>query len=100
LRTSIGLVKVLKKGTPATWSAHYYEFKQHTSWFDKDYSKLLDRRKQTKFQWMQNPSQINGDNVKNEIRETSVIFKKKSGNVWKIKLMNSKQTVSDTYEEA
>jgi hypothetical protein len=49
---------------------------------------------------MQNPSQINGDNVKNEIRETSVIFKKKSGNVWKIKLMNSKQTVSDTYEEA
>jgi hypothetical protein len=31
---------------------------------------LLDKRKQAKLQWLQNPSEINGDNVNNVRRET------------------------------
>jgi hypothetical protein len=32
-------------------------------WFDDECSKLIDRRKQAKLQWLQNPSQVNGDNM-------------------------------------
>jgi hypothetical protein len=40
-------------------------------WFDEECSKLLDRSKQAKVQWLQNPSQINGDNMANAKREAS-----------------------------
>jgi len=30
----------------ATGSLDYYELKQHKSWFDEEYSKLLEQRKQ------------------------------------------------------
>jgi hypothetical protein len=33
--------------------------------FDDESSKLIDQRKQAKLQWLQNPSQISGDNLKN-----------------------------------
>jgi hypothetical protein len=45
----------------------YYELKQHKQWFDKECSKLLDQRKHAKLQWLQNPSQMHGDNV-NSVR--------------------------------
>jgi hypothetical protein len=32
-------------------------------WFEDESSKLIDQRKQTKLQWLQNPSQVNGDNL-------------------------------------
>jgi hypothetical protein len=35
-------------------------------WFEVERSKLLDKREQAKFQWLQNKSQINGDDLKNE----------------------------------
>jgi hypothetical protein len=47
---------------------YYYEFWKHNSWFDEGYSKLLDQRKQAKRQWLQDPSEINGDNL-NDIRD-------------------------------
>jgi hypothetical protein len=39
------------------------EFKKHMPWFDKGCSKLLDQRKQIKLQWLQDPIEINGENL-------------------------------------
>jgi hypothetical protein len=39
----------------------YFELKKHRPWFGKGCSKLLDQREQTNLQWLQNPSEINGD---------------------------------------
>jgi hypothetical protein len=33
-------------------------------WIDKGCSKLLDQRKEAKLQWLQDRSDINGDNLK------------------------------------
>jgi hypothetical protein len=46
-------------------SLGHYELKQHKPWFDKQCSELLDIRKQAKLHWLQNPSQMNGDNMDN-----------------------------------
>jgi len=34
-------------------------------WFGYESSKLLDKREQATFQWLQNESQINGNDLKN-----------------------------------
>jgi hypothetical protein len=39
--------------------------KKHKPWFDEECYKLLDQRKQAKLQWLQDPSEINGDNLNN-----------------------------------
>jgi hypothetical protein len=49
----------------AKQSLAYCELKQHKPCFDEGCSKLLDQRKQAKLQWLQDPSQINGDNLNN-----------------------------------
>jgi len=43
----------------------YHEMKQHKPCFDEECSKLFDQWKQTELQWLQNPSQTNGDNLDN-----------------------------------
>jgi hypothetical protein len=48
-----------------------YEFKRHRPCFDERCSKLLDQRKQAQLQWLQDPSEINRDNLSNVRRETS-----------------------------
>jgi hypothetical protein len=48
----------------------HYKLKQHKLWFDKECSKLLDRRKQAKLQWLQNPSQMHGNNMNNNKNKT------------------------------
>jgi hypothetical protein len=58
-------------------SLGHYELQQHKPWFDDECSKLLDRRKQAKLQWLQNPSQVNGDNTDNIRREASRTFRVK-----------------------
>ena len=40
-----------------------YEQKLHEPWFDDECSKLSDKKKQVKLQWLQDPSQINADNL-------------------------------------
>jgi hypothetical protein len=40
----------------------YYELKKHKPWFNKGCSELLDQRKEAKLQWLQDRSEINGDN--------------------------------------
>jgi len=37
--------------TSATKSLCYYEFGQYSTWFDKEYSELLNQRKYAKLQW-------------------------------------------------
>jgi hypothetical protein len=37
-------------------SLGYYELKQHKSWFEKECSELLHQTKETKLQWLQDPS--------------------------------------------
>jgi hypothetical protein len=54
-----------------------YELKQHKPWFDEGCSELLDQRKQAEFQWLKDPSQINGDNMNNVTREASRHFRNK-----------------------
>jgi hypothetical protein len=42
-------------------SLSYFELKKHKPWFAEGCSKLLDQRKEAKLQWLQNPSEINGN---------------------------------------
>jgi hypothetical protein len=76
-------------------SLGYYELKKHKPWFHKCCSKLLDKRKQAKLQWLQDPSELNGDNLNNVRSEASKHFrkKKKIRNIRNIKLMSLQQTV-------
>jgi hypothetical protein len=54
-----------------------HEMKQHKPWFDMECLGILDQRKQGKMQWMQDPSQNNVDNLKNERRVASRHFRNK-----------------------
>jgi hypothetical protein len=49
--------------------------KKHEPWFDEGCSELLDQMKQAKLQWLQDPSEINGDNLNNVRREARRYFK-------------------------
>jgi hypothetical protein len=55
----------------------HYELKKHKPWYDEGCSELLDQRKQAKLQWLQDPSEINGDNLNNIRREASRHFRNK-----------------------
>jgi hypothetical protein len=55
----------------------YYEVKQHKPWSDEGCSELLDQRKQATLQWLQDPNEINGDNLSNVRREVSRYFRNK-----------------------
>jgi hypothetical protein len=67
-------------------SLGYYELKQHKPWFDEECSKLLDQKKQAKLQWLQGPSEINGDNLNNVRREAGGHFKNKKRHYLKDKV--------------
>jgi hypothetical protein len=51
------------------------ELKKHMPWFNEACSELLGQRKQAKLLWLQDPSEINGDNVKNLRCEVSRHFR-------------------------
>jgi hypothetical protein len=55
-----------------TENLYNYDLQQHKI-------KLLDERKQAEFQWLENPSQTNGDNLNNVRRESTRTFRKKEG---------------------
>jgi hypothetical protein len=67
-------------------SLGYYELKKHKPWFVEGCSELLDQRKQAKLQWLQDPSEINGDNLDNIRRETSRHFRNKKREYLKDKI--------------
>jgi hypothetical protein len=58
-------------------SLGYCEPKHRKRWFDEECSKLVDRRKQAKLQWVQDPSEVNEDNLSDVRREASRHFRDK-----------------------
>jgi hypothetical protein len=54
-----------------------FELKEHKPWFDKRCSNFLNQRKPAKLQWLWDPSEINGDNLKIVRREASRYFRNK-----------------------
>jgi hypothetical protein len=60
-----------------------YEPKKNKSWFDEGCSKFLEQRKQGKLQWLQDPSEINGDNLNHISRETRRDFREKKREYFK-----------------
>jgi hypothetical protein len=79
----------------------YCELKKHQPWFDEACSKLVDQRKQAKLQWLQDPSEINGDNLRIVRCETSRYFRTKKREYLKNKInelaTNSKNKIRDLY---
>ena len=49
----------------------FYEVRKKKPWFDDDCSNIVERRKQAKLKFLQNPTQFNRDNYHTERRETS-----------------------------
>jgi hypothetical protein len=50
-------------------SLGYYEMKNDKLWLTIGRSELLDQRKQAELQWLQDPSEINGDGNPADISE-------------------------------
>jgi hypothetical protein len=83
-------------------SLGYFELKKHKQWSDEGCSKLLDQRKQAKLQWLQDPSEINGNNLNKVRREASRHFRNKKREYLKDKInelaTNSKnKNIRDLY---
>jgi hypothetical protein len=73
----------------------YHKLKHNKPWFDDECSKLIDQWKQTKLQWLQNPSQINGDNLRNLRHKISRIFGNRKGEYLKDRI-NELETKNKT----
>jgi hypothetical protein len=79
------------------------EAKRHKPWFDEECSKLVDRRKEAKVQWLQDPSVVNEDNLSNVRWEASRHFRNKKREYFKDKInkpvSNSKnKNIRDLYK--
>jgi hypothetical protein len=89
-------IKMFTKESPG-----FYELKKHKSWFDEGCSKLLNQRKQAKLQWLQDPNEINGDNLNNVRRQASRHFGNKQMEYLKDKIndlaTNSKNKDRDPF---
>jgi hypothetical protein len=80
----------------------YCESKHCKPWFEEECSKLVDRRKQAKLQWLQDPSEVNEDNLSDGRQEASRHFRKKKREYLKDKInkleSNSKnKNIRDLY---
>jgi hypothetical protein len=51
--------------------------KHHKACFEEKCSKFFDEKKQAKLEWLQNPNEVNGDNLSNVRREASQHFTEK-----------------------
>jgi hypothetical protein len=65
----------------AKQSLGHYMLEHNKPWFEDECSKLLDRKNRAKLQLLQNPSQMNGDNMDDVRREASRTFMTKNGNI-------------------
>jgi hypothetical protein len=82
----------------------YHRLKHNKPWFDNKCSKLIDQRKQAELQWLQNPSQIYGDNLQNLRRETSRTFRNKrreylKGKINELEINNKNKNIRDLYRD-
>jgi hypothetical protein len=88
--------------TSAKDNLRYQKLKHNKPWFYDECSKLIDHWKHAKLQQLQNPSQINGDNLQNLRRETSRIFRNKEreylkGKINKPETNNKNSNIRDLY---
>jgi hypothetical protein len=88
--------------TSAKDNLGHHRLKHNKPWCDDECSKLIDQQKQAKLQWLQNPSKINGDNLKNLRRETSRTFRNEKRNYLKGKIReletnNTNKSIRDLY---
>jgi hypothetical protein len=88
--------------TSAKDNLGYDRLKHNKPWFDNECSKLIDQREQAKLQWLQNPNQINEDNLQNVRRETSRIFRNKKrqylkGKINELETNNKNKNTSGLY---
>ena len=63
--------------TSAKESLGLHELKQNKPWFDEECLGFLEKRKQAKLKWIQDPSQSNVDNLNNVRCEVSRYFRNK-----------------------
>jgi hypothetical protein len=70
----------------AQGSLGHCESNHRNSWFDEECSELVDRRKQAKLQWLQDPSEANEDNLSDVRRDASRHFRKKKRGYLKDKI--------------
>jgi hypothetical protein len=83
-------------------SVGYFELKKYKPWLDEGCSKLVDQRKQTKLQWLQNPSEINVNNLNNIRCEASRYFRNKKREYLKDRineLATKSKNMKDLYRE-
>jgi hypothetical protein len=78
--------------------------KRQKPWFVEGCSKLLDQRKQAKLQWLQDPNEVNGDNLNNVRHQASRHFRNKKGEYLKDRInelaTNRKnKNIRDLYRE-
>jgi hypothetical protein len=67
--------------------------KKYKPWFNEGCSKLVGERKHAKLQWLQDPSEINGDNMNNVRCGASRYFRNKKREYLKDKINELQQTV-------
>jgi hypothetical protein len=67
-------------------SLGHYKLQQKKPLFDEECSKFLDRKKQVKLKWLQNPSKMNGDNMDNARCEARRTFMTKEREYLKDKI--------------
>jgi hypothetical protein len=80
----------------------YQKLKHNKTWFDDKCSKLIDKRKQVKLQWLQNPSQINGNNLQNlNVKPVEHLGTRKGeylrGRINEIETNNKNKNIRDFY---
>jgi hypothetical protein len=73
-------------GISAKESPDLYGVKKRRRRYDEGCSKLLDQRKQDKVQWLQDPNEINGDNLNTVRRQASRYFRNKRKEYLKFKI--------------
>jgi hypothetical protein len=88
--------------TSAEDNLGYHRLKHDKKKFDDECSKLIDQRKQATLQFLQNPNQINGDNLQNLTRETRRIFRNKKreylkGKINDLETNNKNKNIRDLY---
>jgi hypothetical protein len=66
-------------------SIGHRESKHHKPRFDDECSKLVEGSKQAKLKWLQDPSEVNKDNVSNVRWDTSRHFRNKKREYLKVK---------------
>jgi hypothetical protein len=72
-------------------------------WLDEECLKLVDRRKQAKLQWLQDPSIVNEDNLRNVRRDARRRFRNKKmeylkGKITNIEINTKNKNIRDLYK--